>query len=192
MQLLYLFFFKDSGQRFPANTSVSQSQVFFQNSFIVEEQGGAFYFKSGRGDGNADAGDNGENTNESINENILSYCAEYFSNIEFSFEAEGVAAFLDNESGSKSEDDKIRLVANFDCLREKGSPIFYRSFCEGGVPSEYDLQEYTNGVDFKMENDPGFFPRSWYLKQVTLKGREVQETYLVPKEMYSILNISCD
>ena len=162
LQVSYLFYFKSQNVRFPANNSESPNYLFFKQSYIEKSQN-LFYYRT-----------DSENT-------ALSVSCETFDKIEFHFEAEEVASFSDEKDG------KVGFVARLDCIRATRSPIFYQSFCEGSGADSYE-----DGVEFKMINDPGFFPRSWYLKKAVLSNSVAKETYAAPREMLELLSITCD
>ena len=162
-QVSYLFFNKSQNIRFPANNSESgPNYIFFKDSFISKVQGLYFFKTSKDGVG-------------------LTQACSSFDRVEFEFEAEEVASFTDSEGG------KVGLKAKLDCLRVATTPVFYKSFCE-----ERGAANYEDGVEFQMVNDPGFFPRSWYLKKVTLLNSAASETYAVPRELFETFSISCD
>ena len=162
MQAGYLFFYKSQNLRFPANNSENPNYIFYKDSFIEKDQG--FYYFRTKKDGVG----------------LPNACAS-FDRVEFSFEAEEVASFSDSEGG------KVNLVAKLDCIRVSKTPIFYKSFCDDSGTTNFE-----DGVEFQMINDPGFFPRSWYLKKIILSNSAASETYAVPKEAFELFSISCD
>lgn len=172
IQVAYLFFSQNQNLRFPANNSESPNFIFFKDSYINKDQS-YYYFKT---------------TNE--DEPLAKSCA-VFDRVEFAFEAEDIASFSGSDHsdshGTDSEDGKVKLIVKLDCIRATSAPIFYASFCEGS-----GAESYEEGVEFQMLNDPGFFPRSWYLKKATLSSLTAKEVYTVPKQMFDLFRISCD